>query len=96
MDNEMGDDEPESDEDDLDDTEKPIYNPKKVPLDWTGLSPLPLLYLPIYLSVCMCMCVRVCMCVCMCVCVCVCVCACVCVCVHAHVEAAGGAARRGG
>ena len=36
----MGDDEPESDEEDLDDTEKPIYNPKKVPLDWTG-KPIP-------------------------------------------------------
>jgi len=36
MENEMGDDEPESDEEDLDDTEKPVYNPKKVPLDWTG------------------------------------------------------------
>ena len=37
--NDMGDDEPESEESD-DEGEKPIYNPKKVPLDWTG-KPIP-------------------------------------------------------
>jgi len=39
IDNEMGDDEPES-ESDEEDGEKPVYNPKKVPLDWTG-KPIP-------------------------------------------------------
>jgi len=40
MENEMGDDEPESESDDDDGEEKPVYNPKKVPLDWTG-KPIP-------------------------------------------------------
>ena len=39
MENEMGEDEPES-ESEEDEGEKPIYNPKKVPLDWTG-KPIP-------------------------------------------------------
>ena len=39
MENEMGDDEPESSSSE-DEGEKPIYNPKKVPLDWTG-KPIP-------------------------------------------------------
>mmetsp|Transcript_62856 Transcript_62856/g.149778 ORF Transcript_62856/g.149778 Transcript_62856/m.149778 type:complete len:496 (+) Transcript_62856:170-1657(+) len=39
VENEMGDEAPESDSDD-DGAEKPIYNPKKVPLDWTG-KPIP-------------------------------------------------------
>ena len=36
MENEMGDEEPESESDDELNGEKPVYNPKKVPLDWTG------------------------------------------------------------
>ena len=40
MENEMGDDEPESESEDDDTEEKPVYNPKKVPLDWTG-KPIP-------------------------------------------------------
>ena len=32
----MGDEEPESESDDELNGEKPVYNPKKVPLDWTG------------------------------------------------------------
>jgi len=39
VENEVGDDEPESESED-DEEEKPIYNPKKVPLDWTG-KPIP-------------------------------------------------------
>jgi splicing factor 3A subunit 3 len=39
MENEMGDEEPESSSSE-DEGEKPIYNPKKVPLDWTG-KPIP-------------------------------------------------------
>jgi len=39
MENEMGDEEPESEESE-EEGEKPIYNPKKVPLDWTG-KPIP-------------------------------------------------------
>lgn len=39
IENEMGDQEPESESDD-EGGEKPIYNPKKVPLDWTG-KPIP-------------------------------------------------------
>lgn len=39
MENDMGEEEPESEESE-DEGEKPIYNPKKVPLDWTG-KPIP-------------------------------------------------------
>mmetsp|Transcript_15786 Transcript_15786/g.37727 ORF Transcript_15786/g.37727 Transcript_15786/m.37727 type:complete len:496 (+) Transcript_15786:200-1687(+) len=39
VDNEMGEEEPESEDSD-EEGEKPIYNPKKVPLDWTG-KPIP-------------------------------------------------------